>query len=268
MRLFQDPQNPDYSAKPPWLALSVIMMLGFFIKAAEGYEFNGEHWQSEFSWYFHDSCPRFLKSAIEEALEKYSPAQHRFVSRSYTTPSLDNKSVMYCGEEDIRATQLSAPLNPGLIEVTEYTTAAAARRSFFKDSLKINACDVWFNSDYLDEYTPYVQTLVLHEVVGHCHGLRHSRERNAVMWWQGTHNDIHIDDFAGLTELYQVCRDKPFIDTDGNIYHPRLDIEDLLISLDDPEFDAYLGVELSGLQLANTPWPSGLYDYKASVCTA
>ena len=226
-------------------------------------EYDGEHWQSTFIWYVDISCPTYVKPTVEAVLEKHSPVAHLFISTWSLGVSQDSSNVIYCGYSDVQEMQLQQ-LPYRLEAATSETTAGRARWYFYREQQKIVECDVWFSSGSLTEET--VELYVLHEVVGHCMGLQHSIDRDAVMYFAPTATGFRVDDYAGLTELYRLCREKDYIDTLGNKYIARMDVEDLLAVLDNREHDMYRGVELSGYLDANTMWPSGLYNIKESSC--
>ena len=250
-----------------FVMLATMVLLGVLLSVStktSASEYDGEHWQSTFMWYVDASCPSYVKPAVEEALEKHSPVESLFLGVWSRGVSQDSSNVIYCGYSDVQEMQLQQPLPYGLEYAVAEATAGRAKWYFFRESQKIVECDVWFGTASLTEEN--VELYVLHEVLGHCMGLQHSNDRDAVMYFAPNATGFHVDDYAGLTELYRLCRDKDYIDTLGNKYIARLDVEDLLAVLDNREHDMYRGVELSGYMDANTMWPAGLYNIKESAC--
>lgn len=235
---------------------------------AEAAEYSGEHWQTPFVWYIGADCPAYVQPAVEEALEKYSPVEHHFVRIWTIGVSQDSSSVIYCGYSDEQETQLQKPL-PYWLDMDDQATAAGrARWYFFKTQQKIVECDVWLSSLFMNEDN--VDRYVLHEVLGHCMGLQHSNYTDAVMYYAPSVNHLHIDDMAGLTQLYKTCRAMPFVDAAGNMYLPRLDVEDLLDGLvkagASQDYSEYRGKELQAYLPALGEWPLDVYAIQESAC--
>lgn len=247
--------------------LMIATLMSFSLVHAA--EYNGEHWESTFQWYIDASCPALVKTAVEEALDRYSPVDTQFVGIWSKGISQDSASVIYCGDSDVQQAQLQAPLPYGLASSVAdaldapYIVAGRAYRYYYTETQEMAECDVWLNSVIINEQL--LDVLVLHEL-GHCMGLLHSSEENAVMYYVPTAKSFHIDDYAGLTELYSMCRDKNFTDYMGNMYIARLDVEDLLEALDDRAYDMFRGVELSAYLDAGGIWPSSVYNVKQSSC--
>lgn len=241
-----------------------IVLAFSIVNLVHAAEYNGEHWQSTYLWYVDASCPAFVKNSVEEQLAKHSPVATQYVTVWNRGISQDSANVIYCGYSDVQETQVQLPLPYGLTSSVSETVAGRARWYHLTATQEIVECDVWLSSMYTNEDT--VDRYVLHEVLGHCMGLRHSSEKDAVMYYAPRATSFHIDDYAGLTELYRLCRDSAFVDYKGNLYLARLDVEELLEALDDRQYDAYRGVELSAYLAANEPWPASVYNVKESAC--
>ena len=243
-----------------------------FTDDAEAAEYKGDHWATSFSWRVDKGCPVYVKTSVQEMLDKHAPVTNNYYGRSYTTPSFgDKQNVIYCGVTDVQSEQLTTPL-PAYVdyEVTELVSreenavAGRARRSWYASSLEMIECDVWLSTLFIDEEN--INKFTLHEVVGHCMGLTHSNDTNAVMYYAPSATQWAADDFAGITELYEQCHEKPYIDSIGNVYMPSLDVEDLLEAIDNRDHDKWRGVTLAAYLDANENWPAGLYNIKESAC--
>lgn len=249
-------------------ALVIAAML-FISPLAQAAEFDGDRWSTSFNYFVDRDCPDYVAPAVKEALEKHSPVVYHYFGKSSMTPSNDSQNLIYCGATDVQSGMIQTiPFHLELKEekVVNSGNAAAGRARWYviKKQDRIVECDVWLSSIWMNEGN--VDKYVLHEVTGHCMGLRHLPNPNAVMYFAPYRNDFHVDDFAELADLYDTCPDKDFIDSDGNIFHVALDVEALLARLDLREHDRYRGVELVGKQYVGSEWPAGLVDIRESGC--
>ena len=245
------------------LVFAAAMFFGSKVEAAE---FLGPKWRNTdtLHWYVDPSCPNYVKTATEVMMNRHSPIKHSYAGKWQHGASRDNANYIYCGSTDVQETQIQQRLTPGMSLTVRNAVAGRAYVYAYETDKRIFECDVWLNTDYLDDQTVY--RYVGHEVTGHCMGLDHSPIKSSIMYYAPYRNDFHIDDFAGLTELYSQCHDKDFIDSDGNKYMSRLDVDALLARLNERQYDMWRGIELSAYQYVNTNWPLGLVEIKESSC--
>jgi len=235
------------------------------VETAEAANYDGEKWTTTFNWMISDTCPAYVKTSVEEMLNKHGPVDNVYQRKTYVAPTHgDRSNVIYCGFEDVMESMLQKPLPRYMGYNMEEATGGRARWSWYESSLQIVECDVWLSTLYMNQWN--VDKYTLHEVVGHCMGLRHSDIPDAVMYFAPYAQALHVDDYAGLYELYEKCDGIPYVDVRGNIYLPKLDIDDLLEDLDRREYDKWVGINVSAMLDANEEWPNGVYNIKESAC--
>jgi len=192
------------------MRLILLLLISFPVYA---YEFNGEKWKSPLEWYMGDGCGPLVKYEVEKALDEIAPLGHSYKG-SHPEVDQDWKSVIYCSKElgasgsSLRRSNLKMSESYILSE----SGAIVGNTKWWHANGEIVEFDIWLQEDLFLG----LGKIVRHELL-HGFGLQHSLNENAIMFWSPSTNNLHIDDLAGLSMLYD-CKVKA--DQDANIFIP------------------------------------------------
>lgn len=234
------------------LVKHVLTGLLFLPSLAFGYEFNGEHWVTDYHYYIGTGCSEFTVFAIKTGLSHFAPVM--VYQDGYTTLSglvEDRTNIIYCSDTE----PPSAIVRPGMNFDDERLVNEAgavigkARWLWPQGSLEISECDIWLSTtaDVLSMFNA-----AIHEA-GHCWGLLHSTDFRAVMAPAAITSRPTLDDLAGLAHLYGDCGTVQ-IDHKGNVFLPAIDSRTLVKELKDPQLEQYRDTVVSGYMKLGESW--------------
>ena len=154
------------------------MAVGIFL-CQSGYAFEptGQKWNKDYVWEMGQGCSVLVELFMPIALEPYS----RWVDSSkgddfFDTPSIDdNKSVVYCSSAPVGANDITER-HDGV--GSDWAVSGNARWRFSSTYNLTIECDIWIYED-----APLFSILkILRHELGHCFGLFHSDNENAIMF--------------------------------------------------------------------------------------
>lgn len=232
------------------------MAVGIFL-CQSGYAFEptGQKWAKEYVWELGGDCSVLVELFMPVALASYG----RWIDYSrgddfFDVPSIrDDKSTVYCSDAPV-ITEKSEEINGDWM-----SSGNAKWRWPITQNLTIE-CDIWIAQDAF----PLTILKILRHELGHCFGLGHSDIEDAIMYHAPSGNRLHVDDMAGMATVYGDCAIQ--IDRDGNKFMPRLDVQEILATLDNEEFEIYENQILSAFIDAGSVWYDGVYGVGLSEC--
>lgn len=213
-----------------------------------GFEFTGEKWRENIRFHYMEGCPAYVLPSIEKAFESVSPVAFQNTGVRYSV-GFDYKVTFYCADEPRQNLQ-TIPSNIQSAEtnfaIDEQTVGATTRRYWIQDSLKIIDFDVWLNPSVIDSSN--IDKILKHEIL-HGLGIRHSENPEALMYFAPRRSQMHADDLAAISLLYEICEDS--VDEEFNYFMHKVPLEG----------ENYYGILPNGGM-----WPKDVHSIGFSVC--
>lgn len=217
-------------------------------KSIRGFEFSGEKWRENIEFHYMEGCPDYVLPSIEKAFESVSPVEFDNTGIRYSV-GFDYKVTFYCADAPHQKLQVIPPTIRSAqsnFAIDEQTIGATTRRYWIQDSLKIIDFDVWLNTSVIDPSN--IEKILKHEIL-HGLGIRHSENPEALMYRAPRRSQMHADDLAAISLLYEICEDS--IDEELNYFMHKVPVEG----------ENYYGILPNG-----GTWPKDVHSIGFSVC--
>lgn len=217
-------------------------------KHISAFEFTGERWHDQISYHYMVGCPAYVMPAIEKAFATVSPVAFKNTGIRHAV-GFDYKVTLYCAAEPFSSLQVVPPeiqSEETNFSTEEQTIGATTRRYWLKSTKEIVDFDIWLNSAVI---TPQnIHKILNHEIL-HGLGIRHSENPDALMYYLPLREDLHVDDLAAVSLLYEICEDQ--IDEELNLFMHKVPVNGEL----------YYGILPNGGR-----WPDDVHTIGYSVC--
>lgn len=210
MKIFQDPNNPDYSWKPPTFALIALMVLSMAFHDAEAAERSERVVVGTQNFNIDPGCETGYRNAINKVADEFSRMSVPFIGRInnvFGHLEANQRNDVYCSDVAIQNALTIAPEGMGfedheLIVEEGQSAIGIARQWYYTHDPEITIeWDIWLSTEArLDQREP----VVWHEF-GHVAGLSHSDYILDLMYASLWVNGPTLDDIERVITRYGVC---------------------------------------------------------------
>lgn len=228
------------------LLILTVALLIFTAPRAEAYEYYpGEPaWpDAPIYWHYDSSCPGYVHPEIIPAFTAWGVRTPQFAGPSMVG-GYDGLSTIYCSVVSEQALSL-LPADVGY--AVDSAAMAKAYVYWSKSRGIMLECDIQL--DTTQTTAENIRYILRHEI-GHCLGLAHSAEPDALMWpYIKSDIGLNVDDIGGMSRLYGMC--ESVADAAGNTFLDRV---------------AFEGKNWSGFVPAGGVWPGDVYSVQETSC--
>jgi hypothetical protein len=195
-----------------------------------------------------DGCPAYVLPAIEKAFGLVSPVSFKNTGIRESV-GFDYKVTFYCADtpqQNLQKIPATVELEETDFATEEHTIGATTKRYWLHDTLQIIDFDIWLNLSVINSSN--IDKILSHEIL-HGLGLRHSENPKALMYFVPSRSDMHADDLAAISLLYEICEDS--VDEQFNYFMHKVPVEG----------ENYYGILPNG-----GVWPKDVHTTGVSVC--
>lgn len=213
-----------------------------------GFEFTGERWRDNIQYHYMEGCPAYVLPSIEKAFESVSPIAFKNTGIQDSV-GFDYKVTFYCADsphQNLQKLPTTVESEETNFATEENTIGATTKRYWLLDTLKIIDFDIWLNLAVIDSGN--IDKILNHEIL-HGLGIRHSENPEALMYFLPRRSDMHADDLAAISLLYEICEDS--VDEEFNYFMHKVPVE---------------GENFYGILPNGGIWPEDVHTVGFSVC--